>query len=346
MWFKDPVIFTHLLFSLCCILSTQSHRHLLKGGRGGPAPSGVSGQGGSDGNADYDYTINIWIDYHWNIDNTRKPYIIEYSSLCEYIKQLIQQSRFDIDEITDQTDNKEDIAYTLTEAEELFESESTKTWHMKIDARSEKDAGQKLENYVKKGMAGDIIMKYNETGGLLIIVDVRCTIKEGTDLVVIIIAVIFGWIFGSVCLYCACGCVVIICERICCDGKDRNHIHNYNMQKCATPDEYVHDLEYVKQNDCDPFIDGEFSGNYKEYGKTYPMNNFQLNFIDGIVIGSGSDKVGDYDIKGIYSDDTQRMALDKTYIEGTGDCIENLGHTVKITLEFDIQKGEFKEKGM
>ena len=91
-----------------------------------------------------------------------------------------------------------------------------------------------------------------------------------------------------------------------------------------------------------PFVNGPFVGSYQQYNRSHPMKTFNLRF-DGLrtVTGSGSDTVGDYEINGVYSNNTSRMQLNKTYIRGTGDPSENLGHTVKIRLEWNAQKNEF-----
>ena len=108
--------------------------------------------------------------------------------------------------------------------------------------------------------------------------------------------------------------------------------------------EYVNDSKYVKNNNnyYNPFIDGGYSGYYKQYGQNHPMNRFGLKFVHNVVTGNGTDCVGDYKIRGIYSMETYRMALNKTYIRGTGNKYQNLGHTVRIRLEFNEKKNEFK----
>ena len=89
------------------------------------------------------------------------------------------------------------------------------------------------------------------------------------------------------------------------------------------------------------FIDGAYYGHYKQYGRKYTMRSFELQFNNNIVCGCGVDSVGSYLIKGIYSEKTQRMSLNKTYIEGTGNPEENLGHTVRVRLEYDTESNQF-----
>eukprot|EP01083_Nonionella_stella_P124737 376834_1 len=91
------------------------------------------------------------------------------------------------------------------------------------------------------------------------------------------------------------------------------------------------------------FVIISFDGHYIQYGKQHPMHPFNLTF-DGFnnVQDNGSDTVGQYNISGIYSKHTSRMQLNKTYIRGTGNALENLGHTVKIKLEWNRKKLQFE----
>jgi hypothetical protein len=56
------------------------------------------------------------------------------------------------------------------------------------------------------------------------------------------------------------------------------------------------------------------------------------------VSGHGSDDVGSYSIKGRWSSATGRLAFSKTYVRGTGNQRENLGHTVEYRGE--VQQGQ------
>ena len=56
---------------------------------------------------------------------------------------------------------------------------------------------------------------------------------------------------------------------------------------------------------------------------------FEMEFRNGKVDGSGTDDVGVYTIAGVYSNDNLRVAFGKTYVRGTGNPSENLGHTVE-----------------
>ena len=156
---------------------------------------------------------------------------------------------------------------------------------------------------------------------------------DGDGFSIVGLVIFLSVIYGLPCLSYFCMWIVFTISNKCCTKKKKKKNNEY---------EYVHNSKHVKKTDCDPFVDGQYSGYYKQYGKNYPMKNFRLQFEDNIVTGNGSDKVGDYNLKGVYSIKTQRMILDKTYIAGTGDRDQNLGHTVKIRLEYNLQKDEFK----
>ncbi|MEE4248390.1 MAG: hypothetical protein V2I33_23645 [Kangiellaceae bacterium] len=50
--------------------------------------------------------------------------------------------------------------------------------------------------------------------------------------------------------------------------------------------------------------------------------------------GNGSDVIGTYNIRGSFCSTNCRMILRKTYVPGTGDPNENLGHTVLCQLRW------------
>ena len=112
------------------------------------------------------------------------------------------------------------------------------------------------------------------------------------------------------------------------------------------PKKYVHDrsVNYDSYNDQNPFITGLYSGCYDQGQDEHNMKAFRLRFDQETetVQGNGTDNVGNYTIDGIYSNRTKRIALNKTYIRGTGNAEQNLGHTVKVLLEFDIKRNEFQ----
>ena len=92
------------------------------------------------------------------------------------------------------------------------------------------------------------------------------------------------------------------------------------------------------------FLDGYYRGGYLQYGTLYIIPRFKLTFADDKVAGYGTDNVGDYNMAGTYSRESERMALCQTYIEGTGDPTQNLGHSSEIRLEWDPSTKRFAGK--
>eukprot|EP00053_Salpingoeca_punica_P000010 m.26945 g.26945 ORF g.26945 m.26945 type:complete len:290 (-) comp10008_c0_seq1:316-1185(-) len=80
---------------------------------------------------------------------------------------------------------------------------------------------------------------------------------------------------------------------------------------------------------------GAWRGYYNQYGSNHDLCEYYLSFYateqyDLVsVTGGGSDDVGQYTIKGLCNPCTRRISFQKTYIAGTGNPRENLGHTVE-----------------
>jgi hypothetical protein len=94
------------------------------------------------------------------------------------------------------------------------------------------------------------------------------------------------------------------------------------------------------------FQSGLWESQYYQYDKWHGPHQLQLSF-DGIqskVTGSGSDNIGTYSIDGVYSIPTGRIGLTKTYELGTGNPVENLGHTVTIQVEWNRYNNQFEGK--
>lgn len=94
------------------------------------------------------------------------------------------------------------------------------------------------------------------------------------------------------------------------------------------------------------FQSGPWESQYFQYNKWHGPRSVELSFDaeQSKVTGSGSDDIGMYIIDGIYSTETRRLGLTKTYQYGTGNGLENLGHTVTIQLEWDRNKNHFEGK--
>jgi hypothetical protein len=94
------------------------------------------------------------------------------------------------------------------------------------------------------------------------------------------------------------------------------------------------------------FESGLWESHYHQYDKWNGPHQFQLSF-DGLqstVTGSGSDNIGTFSINGVYSVSTGRMGLTKIYQLGTGNPLENLGHSVTIQVEWNRYNNQFEGK--
>ncbi|CAF3700888.1 unnamed protein product [Rotaria sp. Silwood1] len=64
----------------------------------------------------------------------------------------------------------------------------------------------------------------------------------------------------------------------------------------------------------------------------------------GKVTGQGNDDGGDFTVDGTFSSENLRLALKRSYVAGTGDLRENLGHTSTIQLTWNSNKNQFQGK--
>lgn len=102
----------------------------------------------------------------------------------------------------------------------------------------------------------------------------------------------------------------------------------------------------IEHLDNNIFPSGDWTSSYFQYHRSHGPYTFSLMFDhqELKVTGSGKDDVGVFSIDGIYSLNTRRIGLTKTYQKGTGNSLENLGHTVTIQLEWNFQKYQFEGK--
>ena len=172
-----------------------------------------------------------------------------------------------------------------------------------------------------------------------------------------VVFIIFGIPFIIIC----CCCVY------CCTKKDDDKLHGaissepYSEPPKATKwlesDEHTYidiinqDPKHQEEGRLDTFsqqesvfMSGKYGGFYAQYTKTHYIPRFTLNFEDGNVSGQGYDNVGSYNITGRYNDNNKRMALTKTYIHGTGNPNENMGHNVYLRLQWNEQSKRFEGK--
>jgi hypothetical protein len=98
--------------------------------------------------------------------------------------------------------------------------------------------------------------------------------------------------------------------------------------------------------DAKIFESGNWITRYYQYNKWHEPYELSLSFDHQAlaIAGSGSDNVGAYVIDGIFSPQSRRIGLTKTYQLGTGNKLENLGHTVTIQLEWNSIHHQFEGK--
>lgn len=80
---------------------------------------------------------------------------------------------------------------------------------------------------------------------------------------------------------------------------------------------------------------GNYVGIYFQYGQWHPIpaKNLGCTVTDedsGTAVGHGVDDIGTFNMEGVFK--TSHLSLSKTYVLGTGDPDENLGHTVQLRL--------------
>ncbi|CAF2814763.1 unnamed protein product [Rotaria sp. Silwood2] len=137
--------------------------------------------------------------------------------------------------------------------------------------------------------------------------------------------------------------VVIIlplyCCYQCCAGKPRRSNAKF-VNKTTTNDEEKQII------DIKLFQSGQWESQYFQYSKWHGPYQIELSFdaLQSKVTGSGLDDIGMYSIEGTYSTQSRRMGLTKTYQLGTGNRLENLGHTVTIQLEWNKYNNQFEGK--
>ncbi|CAF4090130.1 unnamed protein product [Rotaria sp. Silwood1] len=105
-------------------------------------------------------------------------------------------------------------------------------------------------------------------------------------------------------------------------------------------------LNQQEEQNVNPFQSGIWSSRYFQYERWHGPHSFLLSFNSQSmkITGSGSDDIGVFTINGIYSTETNRIGLTKTYQLGTGNPLENLGHQVTIQLTWNAQSSQFEGK--
>lgn len=129
---------------------------------------------------------------------------------------------------------------------------------------------------------------------------------------------------------------IYCCWRLCAGKPRRSNINYINRRQTNQSESQIIDLKL--------FQSGLWESQYFQYNLWHGPDQMQLSFdsTTSTITGSGSDKIGTYSVVGIYSIQTRRMALTKTYQLGTGNPLENLGHDVIIQLEWNRENSQFQ----
>lgn len=96
----------------------------------------------------------------------------------------------------------------------------------------------------------------------------------------------------------------------------------------------------------DHFESGPWSSRYYQKSAWHGPHALTLNFDRGMstISGEGTDDIGDYTVEGVFSTETHRMGLTKSYRAGTGNPGENFGHTVTLQLVWNSANEQFEGK--
>ncbi len=139
-----------------------------------------------------------------------------------------------------------------------------------------------------------------------------------------------------------------ICFIVCCCFCTAGLVRNLDGRPLRSENVYI-DTGMAMQYDMSKsvFISGQFVNYYYQNNRYHGPYDMQLAFYPQTgytVHGGGTDDVGTYIITGVYSPRTLRMGLKQHYQKGTGDPLKNLGHTVKIQVEWNSINGQFEGK--
>ncbi|CAF3818605.1 unnamed protein product [Adineta steineri] len=134
---------------------------------------------------------------------------------------------------------------------------------------------------------------------------------------------------------------ILICLPIycCCAGRPRRSNAKFvNKTTSYDAEKQIIDIKL--------FQSGTWESQYYQYNKWHGPHQVELFFDmhQMKITGSGSDDVGLYSIDGIYSTQTRRIGLTKTYLSGSGNISQNLGHNVIIQLEWNRDNNQFEGK--
>ncbi|CAF1190977.1 unnamed protein product [Rotaria sp. Silwood1] len=151
---------------------------------------------------------------------------------------------------------------------------------------------------------------------------------EGSGIIVVIVV---GGIFALIAVI----FVIVLCY------------HRYKRKSFQSNSAFVNQASAKsRMYDKDHFEAGVWSCRYYQYNKWHGPYHLSLSFdhLTSKVSGQGIDDVGIFTIDGVFSSQTHRMDLIKTYERDTGNSNENIEHQVTLQLTWNSDHNQFEGK--
>ncbi|CAF3974966.1 unnamed protein product [Adineta steineri] len=120
-----------------------------------------------------------------------------------------------------------------------------------------------------------------------------------------------------------------------------------NSISMPSNEDYINMLSNeIEEENCDQFVSGFWLSHYYQYDRFYRPYQFSLSFDSQTreVNGNGVDDIGKFVVNGIYSINTNRLAIIKTYREETENSTENFGHNITIQVAWNSNQYHFEGK--
>ncbi|CAF1195658.1 unnamed protein product [Adineta steineri] len=120
-----------------------------------------------------------------------------------------------------------------------------------------------------------------------------------------------------------------------------------NSISMPSNEDYINMLtNEIEEENCGQFVSGFWLGRYYQYDRFYEPYQFSLSFDSQTreVNGNGVDDIGKFVVNGIYSINTNRLAIIKTYREETENSTENVGHNITIQVAWNSNQYHFEGK--
>ncbi|CAF1096719.1 unnamed protein product [Adineta steineri] len=120
-----------------------------------------------------------------------------------------------------------------------------------------------------------------------------------------------------------------------------------NSISMPSNEDYINMLtNEIEEENCDQFVSGFWLSRYYQYDRFYRPHQFSLSFDSQTrqVNGNGVDDIGKFVVNGIYSINTNRLAIVKTYREETENSTENFGHNITIQVAWNSNQYHFEGK--